>query len=291
MFLACQAEGIDISYKIVYADDVDFIIFTEADAHQIARIAPPVLARWNLRMNQSKTELTTISKKEHEWEETKKLGTLLGEEANLLKRKELAEAVLNQNKFLWKNGNKSLSLKYRVQLYSQLVRSVLLYNCGTWGLNETQLKRLESFDRKCLRRVIGKFHPQRIGRKALYETTQLKPLRYNLFQARWKLIYRVLRLHADTPAMLWTRKYFADEKLEKWRGPTSTLPMVLHRDMSTIGKSFLKEAHLDNIQLLANTDEGKWEAMVLEMEQHIPQLKFKKSKKPSFKDPDSPDCL
>ncbi len=277
LFLACKAEGIDITYKIVYADDVDFIIYTKAHADEIARIAPPVLAKWNLRMNGTKTELTTIAKKERVWEDTKKLGTLLGEQANLTKRKPLAEAVLNSNKFLWKKGSKSLSVKYRVYLYKQLVRSVLLYNCGTWGLNTTQLEQLESFDRRLLRRVIGVFHPQKISREALYRQTQLQPLRYNLFHARWNLFYRVLRMHADTPAMIWTRKYFLDENLEKWRGPSSTLPMVLNRDLTTIGKKCLTEAHLDNIQLIATTDVVKWEAMVLGMEKTIPPLKSKKS--------------
>lgn len=277
LFLACKAEGIDITYKIVYADDVDFIIYTKAHADEIARIAPPVLAKWNLRMNGTKTELTTIAKKERVWEDTKKLGTLLGEQANLTKRKQLAEAVLNSNKFLWKKGSKSLSVKYRVYLYKQLVRSVLLYNCGTWGLNTTQLEQLESFDRRLLRRVIGVFHPQKISREALYRQTQLQPLRYNLFHARWNLFYRVLRMHADTPAMIWTRKYFLDENLEKWRGPSSTLPMVLNRDLTTIGKKCLTEAHLDNIQLIATTDVVKWEAMVLGMEKTIPPLKSKKS--------------
>jgi len=51
-------------------------------------------------------------------------------------------------------------------------------------------------------------------------------------------------MHADTPAMIWTRKYFLDENLEKWRGPSSTLPMVLNRDLSTIGKKCLTEAHM-----------------------------------------------
>jgi len=77
--------------------------------------------------------------------------------------------------------------------------------------------------------------------------------------------------------MIWTRKYFLDENLEKWRGPSSTLPMVLNRDLSTIGKKCLTEAHLDNIQLIATKDLDKWEAMVLEMEKNIPPLKSKKS--------------
>ena len=53
------------------------------------------------------------------------------------------------------------------------------------------LEQLESFDRRLLRRVIGVFYPQKISREALYRKTQLQPLRYNLFQARWNLFYRV----------------------------------------------------------------------------------------------------
>ena len=41
------------------------------------------------------------------------------------------------------------------KLYETLVKSILLYNSGTWGLTTKDEKDLNSFHRRLLRKVIG----------------------------------------------------------------------------------------------------------------------------------------
>jgi hypothetical protein len=52
-------------------------------------------------------------------------------------------------------GSGSLSTRTKVQLYTSLVLSVLLYAAETWTLTHAQLGRLEVFHNRCVRRLKG----------------------------------------------------------------------------------------------------------------------------------------
>ena len=64
----------------------------------------------------------------------------------------------------------------RIKLYNTLVRSVLLYNCGTWALTKTDEEKLDSFHRKQLRRVLGIRYPTKISNKSLYKKCDQTPI-------------------------------------------------------------------------------------------------------------------
>ena len=48
-----------------------------------------------------------------------------------------------------------IAMCVRMQVYSCMVTSVLLYGSEAWALNESQLERLEVFHRRCLRNMLG----------------------------------------------------------------------------------------------------------------------------------------
>ena len=82
-------------------------------------------------MNQSKTEYTQISKKKNEWKTVRKLGNLIGDDEDILKRKQLATNAFNQLQNLW-NQKHIINERKRIQLYEALIIPI---NCGTWGLS------------------------------------------------------------------------------------------------------------------------------------------------------------
>ena len=53
----------------------------------------------------------------------------------------------------WKSNNISFTTKYR--LYQSLVVSILLYGCETWTLLADSEKRIQAFETKCLRKLLG----------------------------------------------------------------------------------------------------------------------------------------
>jgi hypothetical protein len=61
---------------------------------------------------------------------------------------------------LWRQKRISLKLKGRV--YRTTVRAVLLYGCETWPLRAEDLKRLQTFDHRCLRSIAGVNWQQRV---------------------------------------------------------------------------------------------------------------------------------
>ena len=90
-----------------------------------------------------------------------KLGSKLGGREDFQRRKELATIVLAKNNTIWKRNWKT-KLTTRIWLYETLVKSVLLYNCGTWGLSKDDQRKLISFHRRQLRKVIGPVATQNI---------------------------------------------------------------------------------------------------------------------------------
>ncbi|MEN9521703.1 MAG: hypothetical protein RL065_80, partial [Bacteroidota bacterium] len=176
---------------IVYADDTDFITSDEFIVNIILNEAPSILEKWHLKMNISKTEIIYIDKFNNEWKKSKKLGCYLNDSINLKDRKTQTECLFNAMYNLWKPKNR-LNMKIRIKIFCSHIRSKLLYNCCTWALTTTELKKLESFDRRLLRRAIGINYPNHISCKALYQKTGLKPLRFNLFTARWNMFAKVL---------------------------------------------------------------------------------------------------
>ena len=126
--------------EIVYADDVDFIGLEFADIAEVQK----TLMKYNLLVNADKTEQTTLSRSGQEYKNAKKVGTLIGDEEDITRRKRLSTAALAKLQNIWIKGDK-VKRKTKIKLYRTLVKSVLTYNCGTWALTKTEEEKLNVF--------------------------------------------------------------------------------------------------------------------------------------------------
>ena len=163
-----------VEHDIVYADDTDFIVFSEEMITNLQEKAPLVFSKWSLQMNTSKTEILKIS------------------------------------------------------------------------------------------------NPQHISSKALYSKTGLKPLRFAIFKARWRLFFKVLNFEDDVPAYQWTKSYFDSSDLEKHRGRSkTTLPVVLNKDLQMINRSLKSLDDLLNLRKVARDYPAAWNQLVKHMESKI----------------------
>ena len=76
--------------------------------------------------------------------------------------------------------------------------------------------------------------PVKITNKSLCKKCQEKPLSLQILKARWNLFGHILRRDSDIPANKATRAYFIQYG-HKLRGrPTTTLSIVLNRDLGLI---------------------------------------------------------
>ena len=253
-----------VKILIAYADDADFRTEHLYLIDLIETKAPAILGKWNLQMNLNKSEFTHVEKRNNRndeyWRNVKKLGSLLGDTEDVLRRKNLARAALNRMWKLWINRNR-LSESLRIRLYNAYIKPVLLYNCGTWGITDTVIKALESFHRSQLRRILGIFYPDHLSNKDVYLRCKCHPLRYDLLKARWQAFGHILRRESDIPANIEMESYF-NCKDKKWPGKkTMCLPLRLHEDLAMIGWKLENTKDLHRFRKLAEDRIG-WQRII-----------------------------
>ena len=251
-----------IPNEIAYADDVDFISHEYADVRKIE----DTLKKYQLKVNTDKTEYTSVSRNEEEWKAVKKVGSLIGDVEDVQRRKQLSSLALNKLHQLWIKGNKLKALK-KIHLYKTLVKPILMYNCGTWALTQTEEEKLNAFHRKQLKRVLNIKYPTRITNKSLYKKCQEKPLSLQILSSRWSLFGHILRRDKDIPANKATRSYFI-ESGKKYKGrPKTTLPIVLNKDLALINHP-IRLHSLEELEIITKLaqDRQKWRELTIRIE-------------------------
>ena len=163
----------------MHADDGGFITEIEKTKDKIYEKAKEIITSKNLLVNEEKTEYTTVKRgsneEEREWRNVIKLGSKLGDQEDIQRRKELATIALAKIYTIWKNNWKT-KLTTRIRLYETLVKSVPLYNRRTWGVSKDDQRKLNSFHRRQLRKVVGIQWPHKISNNKLYKIKGTKPL-------------------------------------------------------------------------------------------------------------------
>ncbi|GFR67696.1 retrovirus-related Pol polyprotein LINE-1 [Elysia marginata] len=84
--------GREIPSEIAYTDDVDLI------GHDYANIAKiqETLEKYQLKVNIDKTEFTLLSKSEEDWKKVKKVGSLIDDNEDIERRKQLSSTALTR---------------------------------------------------------------------------------------------------------------------------------------------------------------------------------------------------
>ena len=226
--------------EVAYADDVDFISMEQhRDVDEIqAKLKP-----YQLNVNTDKTEYTDLvrksdKKEEMIWRKTKKVGTLIGDEEDVTRRKSLSIVSMNKLTDVWIRRDR-IKQSTRLLLYRSLVKSILLYNCGTWGLTKHQEESLDAHHRKQLRRLLGIRYPTKIRNTKLYEICNECPLSITILQSRWRLFGHILRRNRDIPAFKAMQFYFTkiNPSDKNFRGrERTTLPTTLANDLDLLHK-------------------------------------------------------
>ena len=112
------------------------------------------------------------------------------------------------------------------------MKGVVLDNCGTWGVSKDDQRKLNSFHRRQLRKVIGTQWPHKISNNKLYKITGTKPLSITITERRWKLLGHILRLPANCPAKKAMRYYFEERTNKIFQGRRkTTIVSTLNKDI------------------------------------------------------------
>ena len=262
--------------EMIYADDCDFLTMEVTTKQYVNENTDEILLQHNLLVNTDKTENTTLvrhvgkdSIEKEDWRKVKKLGSLLGDREDIARRKQLATSSLQKLSEIWRR-NRRLKIRKKVQLYNALVRTILLYNCGTWGMSQTDEDKMNSFHRKQLRHVLNIHYPYKITSKQLYKVTNTHPITPDITKSRWKLFGHTLRMDKDTPARRAMKFYFEERTEKKYRGrKRTTIVSTLNRDRAITKKKYptfdlpLLQSELDlhNMRVKAK-DKRNWKKRV-----------------------------
>ena len=232
---------------------MDFVGLEYIDINAVQR----TLHRYNLKVNIDKTEKkTSLSKNEDAWRSTKKVGSLMGDKEDVERRKQLSNAALYKLKNIW-IGKDKINHNINIKLYKALVKSILTYNCGTWALAQT-----DAFHRKQLRKVLNIYYPTKISNKTLYKKCNEKPLSTYILKSRWRLFRHILRRNEEIPANKAMQLYFHRTE-KRFRGrPTTTLPVIINKDLSQIQDN-LSLKSTDDLKYLRSLaqDRDQWKSL------------------------------
>ena len=164
----------------------------------------------------------------------KKLGSLLGDIEDVMRRKNLASAAMNKLKAMWLS-KKRISIDKKIKIYNALVKPVLTYNSSTWGLTKAELNKVDAFHRKHLRTI---WKRRKMSNKQVYELSKTNKISEEIKKSRWRMFGHVLRLDLQTPAQMSMTYYFEEEvNMNKVNGrPRTTLATVLNNDLKEAKK-------------------------------------------------------
>ena len=151
----------------------------------------------------------------------KKLGSLLSCYEDIRRRIQLSYAAFSNIRQVWFKENRHLENKF--MLYKSLVKPVLTYSFGAWGLTMIKAQEIDIVQtvERQLRIIIKTF---KINNMKLYEQCKEEPI---------TAISYVLQLPEETPAEKVMPYYFeTPESTKKYQGKASTtLAVSVHEDL------------------------------------------------------------
>ena len=161
----------------------------------------------------------------------KKLGSLLGDTEEVIRRKQLASAAMSKMYKVWIRGRK-VHIKKRLKLYNTL-KPILTYNSCTWGLTKTETESLNAFHRRQLRKIWKFNWKSKIRNEKIYEICNCSLISNGIKTSTWNMFGHSLRMNRETPAWKAMIYYFESRYSEKkFRGRRrTTLVTVLNEDI------------------------------------------------------------
>ena len=260
-----------------YADDADFVDLDLNVLREMLPVCTGVLKEWDLNVNESKTEFVHfylacrgdvdddgLPLVDNEpWRTSKSLGSLLCSTRDIKHRIILANSAFQTYSKIWLQGPK-IPLRKKLLVYEAQVVSVLLYNCACWSAPKHVLSKLDTCQRRHLRRICNVYWPKGvISNTELYRRCQTIPITERVRKARWTYLGHVLRMDDHCPAVLAIR--FAITSAEQYRGrrgrPRINLFGTIQSDLKEHGINLKTVADLNVLCELAR-NRVLWRSML-----------------------------
>ena len=269
-----KEEGTGLRWKFTskledldFADDVALISSTQRHVQLKTNRLVENAERAGLRVNVGKCKVMRVNARNNEaitvngvaLEDVEKftyLGATVckqggGEEGIKARLGKARGAFVKLNR-VWSSS--SVSRRTKIRLYKTLVKPVLMYGCETWKMNESDAKKIDVFQNRCLRRVMKIKWQDKISNRELLERAKVEKLSEEVRRRRWRFIGHILRQQPDNDcvtALTWT-----PEGRRKRGRPKTTWRRTVEKERSKAGWQSLGEVRT------AAQDRNRWKAHV-----------------------------
>ena len=159
--------------ELMFADDCALVAHTEADAQKLMDAFARSARRYGLTVSIKKTEVLFQPKPNSPYvppritidnqplkvaEHFTYLGSIISSDGSINSEitSRIAKASASFGRLisrLWSTHDVSLPTK--ISVYRAVVMTTLLYGCETWTLYRSDIRKLDSFHMRCLRRILG----------------------------------------------------------------------------------------------------------------------------------------
>lgn len=203
-----------------FADDLAIMSSTHSHLQEKTNRLHRYAKQTGLYINQTKTQVMCINTPTTQpitidgeslkcAEEFPYLGSIISRESGTQKdiktRLNKARGAFSQLRNIWKS--KQYSLRTKVRLYNSNVKAVLLYGSECWRVTKQDMRNVDVFHNKCLRRICNIFWPNTISNEELYKKTGSSHMSLEIQKRRLRWLGHVFRMPNErTPkvALRWT---------------------------------------------------------------------------------------
>lgn len=189
-----------------------------------------------IRINTTNSDRITIN--EEPVEEVNKfeyLGAVVSDEGggtqDINNRINKARTAFHRLKNIW--GSNNIRQKTKLKLFKTLVIPVLLYGSETWKMTEGDNNRIDTFQSKCLRRILKIKWQDHIRNAVVMERAGMERISQDLRKRRWKYIGHTLRKDPENDCM--TALSWAPEGRRKCGRPKTTWRRTVEKERNRAG--------------------------------------------------------
>lgn len=195
-----QPKNDNVDIEMQYADDLTEVTTDYGIVEHVKETLPKVLKKSKLDINKSKTEEYTVKYKGNEnWKDCKLLGSKLGTQKDIARRKGLTINAINDLQYIFKS--KHISLQVKVRMFKVYVESIFLYNSELWTLTLNMKKKIDQFQRRLIRtHVLQVRYPRIIKNTEVYKITNIKSWCDTIEKRRLRWYGHLIRLPVNSPA-------------------------------------------------------------------------------------------
>ena len=196
-----------------FADDIALLSHNHRQMQEKTNILDRTSKSLGLKINKEKTKVlrlkttneTAINVSEMALEDVNSfvyLGSTInkegGVEEDVKQRIQKARKAFVGLRKIWQS--KIFHERTKIRIFNSNVKSVLLYGSETWRTNKSTLRKLQSFNNRCLRQILNIHWPDTISNKALHTRTRQQPMELELRRRRWRWIGHTMRQPKDNIA-------------------------------------------------------------------------------------------